>query len=74
MPNCMFSHSHKLNDAHLSALRHFSRKKPCDYFKSSGRCINGDNCIRGHECPENDCGKCGDQECKLMHPVSGSYV
>ena len=74
MPNCVYSHSYKLSDTHLAELRHFSRKMPCDQFKSSGRCIYGDNCMRGHECPDNDGGKCKDQKCKLVHPASGSYV
>jgi hypothetical protein len=74
LPGCKYSHSHKLNDIHLAVLRQFSKKILCQYFKSSGRCIYGDNCMRGHECPKNDGGKCGDQECKLLHPVAGSHV
>jgi len=75
---CKYSHSHKLTETQISAMRYYCRQTPCDTWKLTNYCQFGDECIRGHDCPDNFDGHCrkvkGAGECKLAHPKRGSYI
>jgi len=73
--DCEYSHEHILNETQLSALRYNCKKQPCHSFHKFDSCPYGDDCIYGHECPDNVGGKCtSGKKCKLSHPVQGSYI
>jgi len=68
--DCEYSHDHILNETQLSALRYNCKKQLCRSFQQSDTCPYNDDCIYGHECPDNVSGKCFQgKKCKLMHPV-----
>ena len=72
---CKYSHSHDLSEAQLSALRYYCKQTPCDSWQRFGSCSFNDACIRGHDCPDNEDGKCSKgSECRLSHPRRGSYI
>jgi hypothetical protein len=73
--DCEYSHEHPLTPAQLAALRYNCKKQPCHSFHKTSCCPYGDDCIYGHECPENVGGQCGSgKKCKLFHPVVGTLV
>jgi hypothetical protein len=67
---CNYSHSHKLSQAQISTLLYYSRQTPCEAFHNRGGCYYGDECIRGHNCPDNVDGTCGNAVCRLSHPIT----
>ena len=69
--DCEYSHEHTLSEIQLSALRYNCKKQLCRSFQQSDTCPYNDDCIYGHECPDNVGGKCtAGKKCKLMHPVN----
>src|SRR5271167_1561283 len=75
-PDCKYSHSHKLNDYQLSAMRYYLKQTPCDSWKSSRTCANGDQCDRGHDCLYNVNGMCrkSGTKCALSHPIERTVI
>ena len=73
--DCEYSHDHCLSPAQLSALSYNCKRQPCHSFHKLNYCPYGEECIYGHECPDNVGGTCGNaKKCKLSHPVPGSYI